>query len=91
MGASESALLRSELVALQAVLMAVLRRLAADKPELVPSLCRGFDDAEAILTGVAMKMGIEDPSGSAVGALRIVDEIGAGVVSSEHWCARDGD
>ena len=91
MDESEAALLRSELVALQAVLMAVFRRLAVDRPELVPSLCRGFDDAEAILTGVAMKMGVGDPSGSAVGALSIVDEIRAGVISSEHWCARERD
>ena len=91
MDESEAALLRSELVALQAVLMAVFRRLATDVPELTPSLCRGFDDAEAILTGVAMKMGVEDPTRSAVGALSIVDEIRAGVISTEHWCSRERD
>jgi hypothetical protein len=86
----EAALLRSEVVALQAVMMAVFRRLAADVPDLAPALCRGFDEAEAILTGVAIKMGVEDPSGSAVGALSIVEEIRAGVISKEHWCSGEG-
>ena len=90
MDASDVAVVRSELVALQAVLMAVCRRLAQDAPELAPTLCRAFDDAEAILTGVAMKMGLEDPGSSAVAALRIVEEIRAGVIADERVCAGAG-
>jgi hypothetical protein len=86
----DSALLRSEMVALQAVLIAVLKRLARETPELAPLLCSAFDDAEAIVTGIAMKMNFEDPGGSAMGALRVIEEMRAGVIRDEAICARTG-
>ncbi|TFI60001.1 hypothetical protein E2493_01760 [Sphingomonas parva] len=88
---SEAAVVRSELVALQAVLIALCRRLAQDSPDLAPTVCRAFDDAEAILTGVAMKMGLGDPNGSAVAALRVVEEIRAGAIADERACSRPDD
>ena len=91
MDEGDAAVVRAELVALQAVLIAVCRRLGQDAPELAPALCGAFDDAEAILTGVAMKMGLEDPGHSAVAALRIVEEIRAGVISDESACGPRDD
>jgi hypothetical protein len=88
LNASDAAVVRAELVALQAVLIAVFRRLAQDAPELAPTLCLAFDDAESILTGVSMRMGIEDPDRSAVAALRIVEEIRSGVIADERVCVR---
>ena len=87
MDQAEAAAVRAELVALQAVLMAMFRRMAQERTELAPIFCRAFDEAEAILTGVAMKMGLEDPSGSAVGALGIIEEMRRGVISDEQWCS----
>jgi hypothetical protein len=79
--------LQSEVVALQAVLIALLRRLMRDRPELRPSVCDAFEEAEAILTGVAEKMGLDAPLGSTVGALAVVEEIRAAVIRDERACA----
>ena len=78
---------KGEVVALQAVLIAVFRRMAADQPELAPTFCRAFDDAEAILTGVAIKVGLEAPRESTVGALRIIEEMRSAVIRDEEACA----
>jgi hypothetical protein len=80
---------RAELVALQAVLIATLRRMAREQPALGPTFCRAFDDAEAILTGVAIRMGLEDPDRSAVAALDIVEEIRSGVIADESLCGKE--
>ena len=83
---ADAAVVKAEAVALQAVLIAVFRRLAADRPELAPSFCRAFDEAEAILTGVAEKLGLDAPLDSTVGALRIVEEIRTAVIHDESVC-----
>jgi hypothetical protein len=82
----DAAVLRAELVALQAVLIALMRRMARHAPELAPVLCGAFDDAEAIVTGVAMKMDLADPAGSAIGALHVIEEMRAGVIKDEAVC-----
>ncbi len=87
MNEADAAVVKAEVVALQAVLMAVFRRLAEDRPELASSFCGAFDEAEAILTGVAMKMGLEAPLESTVGALAIIDEMRAAVIRDERICA----
>lgn len=86
----EAAVIRAEVVALQAVMIAVLRRLASDRPEIAASLCRAFDEAETILSGVAIKIGIDAPLESTVGALRVIEEMRAGVIRDESMCARSG-
>ncbi|HEX8670090.1 MAG TPA: hypothetical protein VF727_17145 [Allosphingosinicella sp.] len=86
---ADAAVVKAEVVALQAVLIAVFRRLAADRPELSSLFCRAFDEAESILTGVAAKVGLEDAHESTVGALRIIEEIRTAVIRDEAAC-RDG-
>lgn len=76
------------MVALQAVLIAVLKRLVRDAPDLAPLLCGAFEDAESIVTGIAMKMDLEDPDGSAMGALRVIEEMRAGVIRDESVCGQ---
>ena len=83
---TDAALVRAELVALQAVMISGFRRLVQDYPATGLSICQAFDEAEATLTEVAMKMGLGDPGGAAVGALEIVEEIRAGVISDERSC-----
>ena len=86
MNDTDAAIVRSELVALQAVLIALMRRMARHAPEMSPVLCGAFEDAEAIVTGVAMRMHMEDPGGSAFGALRVIEEMRAGVIKDEAIC-----
>ncbi len=86
MNEEEFATLRAEVVALQAVLMAVFRTLASERAELTPLFCKAFDEAETILSGVAVKMGLEAPLESTVGALRVVEELRRAVIHDEQAC-----
>ncbi len=86
MNEADAAVVKAELVAIQAVLMAVFRRMAADHSELTPTFCAAFDEAEAILTGVAIKMGLAAPAESTVGALKVIEEIRRGVIRDETLC-----
>jgi hypothetical protein len=85
----DSTLVRSEVIAIQAVLIAVLRRIAREAPEQAPLLCAAFEDAESIVTGIAMKMDLEDPGGSVMGALDVIEEMRAGVIRDESICGRN--
>jgi hypothetical protein len=86
---ADEAVVKAEVLALQAVLISVFRRMASDRPELAPTFCRAFDEAETILAGVAVKMGLAAPAESTLGALRVIEEIRAGVIRDESVC-RDG-
>ncbi len=83
---TDEAALKAEAIAMQAVLISVFRRLAADRPELAPVFCRAFDDAETILSGVAVKLGLDAPLDSTVGALRIVEELRDAVIRDPSIC-----
>ena len=87
MSDADAAAVKAEVVALQAVLIAVFRRMAEDRPELAPTFCRAFDEAEAILTGVAIKMGLEASRESTVGALTIIEQMRSAVIRNEEVCA----
>jgi hypothetical protein len=80
---------KAEVLALQAVLMSVFRRMAAERPELAPLFCKAFDEAESIVTGIAVKMGLADPDRTTVGALAVIEELRSGVIRDESVC-RDG-
>jgi hypothetical protein len=47
---ADADVLKAEVVALQAVMISVFRRMATDRPELAPLFCEAFDEAEAIIT-----------------------------------------
>jgi hypothetical protein len=83
----EFAILRAEVVALQAVLMAVFRTLASERSDLTPLFCKAFDEAETILSGLAVKIGLEAPLESTVGALRVVEELRRAVIRDERACS----
>ena len=76
----DAAILHAEVAALQAVIISVLRRLAARDSGLAPLLCDAFDDAEAVLTGLAFQLGASIASSTTVEALRVVEEIRAGAL-----------
>lgn len=83
-------LLKAEVVALQAVMIAVFRRMANDRPDLSALFCQAFDEAEAIMTGVAVQVGVDAPAATTVGALRVLDEIRAGVLADPDLCRAEG-
>jgi hypothetical protein len=84
---ADAAVLKAEVVALQAVLISVFRRMVSDRSELAPLFCQAFDEAETILSGVAEKLGLEAPLETTVGALRIVEEIRRGVIRDPTVCS----
>jgi triphosphoribosyl-dephospho-CoA synthetase len=83
---ADAAVLRAEVVALQAVMISLFRHMAAEHPELAVTFCRAFDHAEAIVTGVAVKMGLEAPRETTVGALQVIEELRAAVIRDESVC-----
>jgi hypothetical protein len=86
---ADNATLKAEVLALQAVMIGVFRRMVTDRPELAASFCQAFDDAETILSGVAVKMGIDAPAETTIGALQVVEEIRAAVIPDEIICHRN--
>lgn len=90
MTSEEARILQAEVLALQAVLMAVFRRLVRDRPELDGLFRKAFDEAETILAGVATKAGLEEALGTTTGALQIIEELRAAVLREpsdrlEQW------
>lgn len=75
MTSDEARVLQSEVLALQAVLMAVFRRLVRDRPDLDGLFRQAFDEAETILGGVATRAGLEEALCTTTGALQIIDEL----------------
>jgi hypothetical protein len=86
MTGADEAVVKAEVIALQAVLISVFRRMATDRPELAPLFCRAFDEAETILSGVAEKLGLEAPRETTVGALAIIEEMRSAVIRDESVC-----
>ena len=80
-------ILKAEVVALQAVLMAVFRRMVQDRPDLTGLFCQAFDDAETILSGVAIKMALDDPLETSIGALQVIEQLRAAVIRDETLCS----
>ena len=78
--------LHAEVLAIQAVLMAVFRRMARDHPELTPLFCQAFDDAETILSGIAVKAGFEAALGTTTGALQVIEELRLAVIRDPGVC-----
>lgn len=83
---TDIAVLQAEVIALQAVLMSVFRKMARDRPDLSPIFCDAFDEAETILTGVAEKLGVNVPRESTIEALKVIEELRAAVILDERSC-----
>jgi hypothetical protein len=83
---ADEAVLKAEVVALQAVLMSVFRRIVTDRPDFAPLFCQAFDEAETILSGVAVKLGMDAPVESTIGALRIIEELRSAVIRDPEIC-----
>ena len=83
---ADELVVKAEIIALQAVLIAVFRRLASDRPEFSKLFCQAFDEAETILAGVAVKVGLDAPQPTTLAALAVIDELRAAVIRDESVC-----
>jgi hypothetical protein len=83
---NDDAVVKAEVVALQAVLISIFRRIATDRPEFAPLFCQAFDEAETILGGVAEKLGMDAPLETTIGALRVVEELRDAVIRDPNAC-----
>lgn len=83
---AELATLQAEALAVQAVLIAVCRRLARQQPELGPALCAAFDEAETHMSGIAFKLGLNVPHETMLNSLRIIEELRSAVITDEGMC-----
>jgi hypothetical protein len=77
--------LSAEAIAIQAMLVHVLRRLAKSDPNLWKAISAGFDDAASEVENMAIQHGAEAKSEHTLEALRIVEicrkaSLGAGLV-----------
>jgi len=86
MDEAEADIVKAEVIALQAVLMSVFRRLATDRSDLAPLFCQAFDEAETILAGVAVKLGLEVPLPSMTGAMTVLEEFRRAVLGTQESC-----
>jgi hypothetical protein len=78
----------AENLAIQAVLVHVLKRLAKSDPDLWKAIAAGFDDAVSEIENIAIQHGAEAKSERPLEALRIVEVIrkaslGAGLLTSK--------
>jgi hypothetical protein len=81
---SDLVTLHAEILAVQAALIAISRRLAATHPDLGAAFCAAFQDAETIMSGLALRLDL--PSEATLEALRILGEIRAAVIRDEAQC-----
>ena len=79
--------LLAETIAVQTVLVHVLRRLARSDPDLWKAISAGFDDAVSEVSNVAFQRGADTNSESTLEALRIV-EIHRMMAKLERWMMR---
>lgn len=86
---AEFATLQAEALAVQAVLIAVCRRLARARPDLAPVFCDAFDDAETLMAGLAVRLGIDVPAETTLGPLRIIEELRRAVIADSSTCKPD--
>lgn len=83
---AELRVVQAEAVALQAVLIAVCRQLIGGRPELAGAFCQAFDEAENLMSGVAIAMGAEAAIESTVGALDVIGQMRSAVIRDESVC-----
>jgi hypothetical protein len=86
MDEAEAEIVKAEVIAIQAVLMSVFRRLATDRADLAPLFCQAFDEAETIMAGVAVKLGLDVPLPAMTGAITVLEELRRAVLGDEGSC-----
>ncbi len=75
---------QAEVIAIQAVLIAVFRQLARQDRGLAPMFVAAFDEAETIMSGVAIKLGMEPMLGTSTAALTVIEELRRAVMGQDR-------
>ncbi len=83
---AELEVLQAEAIAVQAVLVALCRRLVRAEPALATAVCQAFEEAETIMSGLAVRIGVHAPMANTIGALRILEELRAAAITDEASC-----
>jgi len=79
---ADTNLIASELMAVQGILMCVLRRVAAVDQSLASAIESGLDDAIKLAEEMKVALGEETPSGEAAEALRTIERLRAGILGA---------
>ena len=79
---AETNLIASELMAVQGILMCVLRRVAAVDQSMASAIESGLDDATKLAEEMKVALGEEAPSGEAAEALRTIERLRAGILGA---------
>ena len=79
---ADTNLVASELMAVQGILMCVLRRIAAVDQNLASAIESGLDDATSLAEEMKVALGEEGPSGEAAEALRTIERLRAGILGA---------
>lgn len=77
---------QSEVIAIEAVLIAVFRRIARTDSAMVQLLCDSFDEAETVMSGLAVKHGMEEVLHTTTAAMAIVEELRQAVLPATSPC-----
>jgi hypothetical protein len=78
---------QSETIAIEAVLIALFRRIARADPRMAELLHHAFDEAETVMAGLALKHGMEEVLQTTTAAMTIVEELRQAVIP--HRVAAD--
>ena len=79
---ADTNLVASELMAVQGILMCVLRRIAAVDQNLASAIESGLDDATSLAEEMKVALGEKGPSGEAAEALRTIERLRAGILGA---------
>ncbi len=79
---ADTNLIASELMAVQGILMCVLRRVAAVDQNLASAIESGLDDAIKLAEEMKVALGEESPSGEAAEALQTIERLRAGILGA---------
>jgi hypothetical protein len=69
-----------EVIAIEAVLIAVFRRVARADPRMANLLGEAFDEAETVMSGLAVKHGMEQLLHTTTAAMTIIEELRQAVI-----------
>ena len=79
---ADTYLIASELMAVQGILMCVLRRVAAVDQNLASAIESGLDDATNLAEEMKVALREEAPSGEVAEALRTIERLRAGILGA---------
>ena len=79
---ADTNLVASELMAVQGILMCVLRRIAAVDQNLASAIESGLGDATSLAEEMKVALGEKGPSGEAAEALRTIERLRAGILGA---------